>query len=104
MFAEDLSVFFDEVDGFAIDLTVAGAAAKAIFDAPGAEALGGEVVTSEPSLLLTADVPAAEGDSVVILNAALPAQLLHLAGTYTVRSIMPEPPDGAIVRVFLVKN
>jgi hypothetical protein len=44
------------------------------------------------------------GQSLVLLLADLPAQLAHLAGTYGVRSVLPEPPDGAFVRAFLAKG
>lgn len=104
MFAEDLAVFFGDVDGFSIAATVDGSTRSVIFDAPGAEAMGGELVTSEPSVLLSAEYAPAEGDAVVFDAADLPGHLLQLAGTYTVRSVMPEPPDGALVRAYLAKT
>jgi hypothetical protein len=101
-FAEDLSLF-TATAGFGVAATVAGAAANIIFDAPGAEALDGQVVTTEPSALIPASIAVAVGASLVLSGANLPAQLAHHAGTYTVRSVIPEPPDGVFERAFLAK-
>lgn len=103
MFDEDLALFTDAASGFAVNATLQGVALQVIFDAPGADALGGEVVTTEPSALITADADPDVADSLVITSGSLPAYLIHLAGTYTVRSLQPEPPDGAFVRCYLVK-
>ena len=102
MFAEDLSLFLDVAEGFAVTATLSGVSVSVIFDAPGAEALDGEVVTTEPSVVIPATSNAAAGQPLVLLLADLPAQLAHLAGTYTVRSVMPEPPDGAFDRCYLM--
>ena len=101
-FEEDLSVFVD-VNDFAVQATLAGVGVQVIFDAPGADALDGDVVTTEPSALIKASDDPDAGESLVIASGALPSYLVHLAGTYTVRSVIPEPPDGAFVRAFLVK-
>lgn len=104
MFAENLSPFFDAAAGFALSVTLAGAPVSVLFDAPGMEEFGGEVATTQPSILLKAGEGAAAGQAVVFLSGDMPANLAQLAGTYTVRSVMPEPPDGAIVRAFLAKT
>lgn len=100
-FEEDLSVFTD-IDGFAVSATLAGVAREVIFDAPGADVLDGQVVTTEPSVLVAASAAPARSQSLVVA-AGLPLQLAHLAGTYTVRTVDPEPPDGAFCRLMLVK-
>jgi hypothetical protein len=102
VFAEDLALFTD-ADGFGVDATLAGAAVQVIFDAPGADVLDGQVATTEPSALIRASASPSVGQSLVLGAGALPAQLAHLAGTYSVRSLLPEPPDGAFVRAFLAK-
>ena len=102
-FEEDLSVFLD-VDGFAIQATLAGVGVQIIFDAPGADALDGEVVTTEPSALVKASDDPDVAEAIVITSGNLPSYLSHLAGTYSVRSVVPEPPDGVFVRCFLVKT
>jgi len=103
-FAEVLADFLDAVGGFAINATLQGVPLQILFDAPGVDALGGELQTTEPSALITADADPDVADSLVITSGSLPAYLVHLAGTYTVRSLMPEPPDGAFVRCFLLKT
>lgn len=100
-FAEDLSLFTDPVAGFSISATLNAVARQVIFDAPGVDAMGGEVVTTEPSCVVEAGAAAAEGQSLVI--SAVPGQLAHLAGTYSVRGVEPEPPDGAFVRCYLAR-
>lgn len=103
-FEETLADFLSVDDGFAVVVTLAGSPVEAIFDAPGVEALGGDVVTTEPSVLLAAAEQPAPEDVLVASAGTLPAQLQHLAGTYRVRNTQPEPPDGAFVRCFLVKT
>lgn len=103
-FAEDLSVFLDAAEGFAVVVTLAGSPAEVIFDAPGVEALGGDVLTTEPSVLVQAAERPAPDDVLVASSGTLPAQLQHLAGTYVVRNTLPEPPDGVFVRCFLAKT
>lgn len=101
MFAEDLSVFTDTATGFAIEATLAAVPVQVLFDAPGVDALDGEVVTQEPSVLILASEQPAAGQALVIDAGDLTAASAHLAGTYTLRSLMPEAPDGAFVRCFL---
>jgi hypothetical protein len=102
-FTEDLSVFLDVEAGFAVVGTLGGDSIDLIFDAPGADALDGSVTTTEPSALVKAGVGIDVDDELVLGVGDLAEQLVHLAGTYTVRSVMPEPPDGVFVRAFLVK-
>jgi hypothetical protein len=103
MFAEDLDTFLDLDAGFAVDATLAVVAVKVLFDAPGADVLDGAVATTEPSVLVKASDDPDAGESLVLASGDLPAQLVQHAGTYTLRSVMPEPPDGAFVRCFLAK-
>jgi hypothetical protein len=103
MFAENLDAFLDVDAGFAVAATLAGAPVRVLFDAPGADVLGGEVTTTEPSILVKASLAAAVGQSLVMASGDLPAHLAHLAGTYKLRSTLPEPPDGAFVRAFMAK-
>jgi hypothetical protein len=102
MFAEDLSVFTDTA-GFGVRATVGASAVDVIFDSPGTDVLDGQVVTSEPSALIPASIAVAVGASLVLAGGDLPAQLAHLGGTYSVRSVLPEPPDGAFDRAYLAK-
>lgn len=104
MFAEDLAAFFDDVDGFSVGVALNGDPVQAMLDAPGVDAFDGSVSTTEPSALMTADTGVDVDDQIVVDAADLPAQMAHLAGTYTVRSVVPEPPDGALVRAFIVKS
>lgn len=103
-FAEDLAAFLDTEDGFAVSATVNGSAADVILDAPGADVFDGAVATTEPSALVRATAAPATGQAIVVSAPNLPAQLAHLAGTYSIRSVMPEPPDGAFVRCILGKT
>lgn len=102
-FTEDLSVFTDAQTGFGVVATLAGDVVRILFDAPGADALGGDVVTTEPSALLAASAGAAVGDELLISAGDLAAQLLQHAGAYTVRSVVPEPPDGVFHRLILAR-
>lgn len=102
-FAEDLSLFAD-TEGFAVPATLAAVPVDIIFDAPGADVLDGAVATTEPSALIKASDSPAVGQALVLDAGDLPTQLDQHAGSYTVRSLMPEPPDGAFVRCFLVKT
>lgn len=103
MFAEDLAVFFDDDTGFAVAATVDGVTRSVVLDAPGADAFDGQVVTTQPSFLIVAAQRPAEGDAVQIEAGDLPVNLAHLAGDYVVRSVQAEPPDGAIVRVYVAQ-
>jgi hypothetical protein len=102
-FTEDLSVFTDVDGGFAVAATLAGEAVRVIFDAPGADLFDGQVATTEPSALIAASDEPAVGQSLVLAGGDLPAQLAQHAGSYSVRSVMPEGPDGAFVRAVLAK-
>lgn len=99
MFTEDLSLFTDTA-GFAVTATLAGVEVSVLMDAPGAVVLDGQVQTTQPSCLVEAGAGAA-GDSLVIAAGDLTPASAHLAGSYTVRSVDPEPPDGAFDRLSL---
>lgn len=103
MFAEDLDLFLDVAAGFAVAATLAGVAVQVLFDTQGAEVFDAEVITTEPSVLVKASDGPAVADSLVIASGDLPSYLAYLAGTYSVRSVAPEPPDGVFMRAMLVK-
>ena len=94
MFAEDLTVFMNATTGFAVTATLNAAPVSVIFDTEGAEVFGNEVITAQPSAIITATqgASAAAGQSLVIGST-----------TYTVRSVQPEPPDGAFKRLGLAR-
>jgi hypothetical protein len=103
-FAENLDTFLDVDAGFAIAATLAGVGVRVIFDSPGVDVLDGQVATTEPSCLVPATEGAGVGETLVVSLGDLPTQLAHLAGTYKVREVYPEQPDGAFVRALLVKT
>ncbi|MBX3605369.1 MAG: hypothetical protein KF788_08860 [Piscinibacter sp.] len=88
---EDLTAFFTD---FAESVTIAGAAKSAIVDTS-TELVLGDVLTHAPTLLLpAAEVPTvAEGAACVVRGAA-----------HSVRQVLQEPPDGALVRLVLVRS
>jgi hypothetical protein len=80
-----------------VDALVAGTARQIILDGPGVDALGGEVVTTEPSALIQASHAVAVGNALVLDGADLPAYMSHLAGTYSVAiptMTNPNDPDA----------
>jgi hypothetical protein len=103
VFAENLDAFLDVASGFAVTAALDGDSVSVIFDAPGVEVLDGAAAITEPSVLLKASVAIAGGQSLVLAAEDLPAQLAHLAGTYRVRVVLPDAPDGAFVRATLAK-
>lgn len=103
MFAEDLSIF-TATAGFGVAATLGGVARDVIVDAPGVEQLGGGIVTTEPSALVARSANPAVGQTCVLAAGDLPAYLAHLAGTYTVRAVLDEPPDGAFARLILART
>lgn len=94
MFAEDLATFFDVDGGFASPATVNGVACAVIYERDALVAEG--QLMAEHSALLPATVAAAEGHAVVVQGGAG-------AGSYRVRQVLPEPPDGAVRRLVLAK-
>lgn len=91
---EDLSLFMGiGASGFAEAVTVHGTATQAVFDTA-AELVFGDVIGASPTLLLPATaVPAvADGSACTVRG-----------GTYRVRQVLAEPPDGAFVRLVLVR-
>ena len=103
MFAEDLSPFFDVSAGFAVTATRSGLPITLILDAPGVEVFDDAVATTEPSALVQASDSISVGQQLVLGGGSLPTTLAHLAGTYSVRSVYPEPLDGALERAYLAK-
>lgn len=95
MFAEDLSAFFDVASGFAVVATVAGATCAVIYER--AALVTDEQVLAEHSVLLPGTQAAATGQTVLITSG--PG-----AGTYRIRQVLPEPPDGAVQRLVLAKG
>lgn len=94
MFAEDLTVFFD-TQGFADAATLDGETVQVIRDDASVEAFDNGVLTSQPSVLLSAAQAAdAASGSVLVVGAT----------TYGVRQVISEPPDGALVRLMLVRD
>jgi hypothetical protein len=91
VFAEDLTVFFDTA-GFADNATLDGATVQVIRDDASVEVFEGGALTSQPSVLLVA-AQAVDADSGSVLVAG--------GTTYTVRQVVSEPPDGALVRLML---
>jgi hypothetical protein len=89
--SEDLSTFLD-VDEFATAVVIGGVTVNALFDVE-SQVLLGEVVALAPTLLVTADVVAADG-TVCVVNAI----------NYRVRQVLLEPPDGAFKRLVLAKG
>ena len=74
-------------------VTVNAVSALAVVDVGGSQV--GDVVLKETSLLLVAaDVPAAAAEQTVTLRAQ----------TYKVRLLLPEPPDGLLLRLVLARS
>jgi hypothetical protein len=102
MFAEDLSLFTD-TEHFGVVGTLAGVSRELIFDAPDTEDFDG-TVAEEPSALVATTAAPAVAQTLVIASGDLPSQLAHMAGTYAVRQVRAEPPDGAFSRLILVRT
>lgn len=82
--AEDLSAFYDVVNGDAEPVTVAGVAGvAAIFD-NATEVVLGDAVVRAPALRVPATVAAAVGNACTVRSVA-----------YLVRHVIDLPPDGA---------
>jgi hypothetical protein len=91
-FAEDMSVFMDE-SGFAEAVVVNAVTVSAIVDLDTQVALSDVLYTATTLLLPASAVPAAaEGQACTVRGAA-----------YLIRQVLQEPPDGALVRLVLVK-
>lgn len=93
-FTEDLSVFMDVAEGFALAATLNGSAVEIISDSEGVDVFDGQAVTTMPSCLISAAQAA---------SAAAGQSLVVGATTYTVRAKNAEPPDGALVRLTLTR-
>jgi hypothetical protein len=102
MFAEDLSLFTDTA-GFGVLATLAGVSRQVIFDAPSTADFDGHVL-DEPSALVATSASPAVAQTLILSSGDLPSQLAHLAGTYAVRQVLAEPPDGAFSRLVLART
>lgn len=80
--AEDLTSFYDTVNGDAELVTVAGIQVAAIFD-NASEVVLGDAVVRAPTLRLPATVAAAEGNACTVRGAP-----------YRVRQVIELPPDA----------
>lgn len=83
MATEDLSAFYDTVDGDAEVVSVQGADVAGIFSTA-TDVVLGEVLLSAPSIRCPANVVAAEGGAVTVRGTA-----------YVIRQVQRLPPDGA---------
>ena len=81
MFDEDLAAYCAD---FGEACTVQGVAATGIFNSASQLVLD-DVLITEPSLQLPATVAAAEGGAVAVRG-----------GTYKIRQVLDQPPDGAL--------
>ena len=96
MFAEDLTPFFNDDDGFAVAAGLGGKAVVGQYDVAGVALFGGDVASTSPTFLMAAsDVPA-DAVGLTLVIAAGPG-----VGSYIVRGFDPEPPDGVMVRLHL---
>jgi hypothetical protein len=102
MFEEDLALFTD-TEHFGVVGTLAGVSRELIFDAPSTRDFDG-VVIDEPSALVASSASPAVAQTLVLAVGNLPSQLAHLAGTYAVRQVLAEPPDGAFSRLVFVRT
>lgn len=90
---EDLSAFFADAD-FAETVTVGAVSLLAIFDVESQVVLG-ELLTLAPTLLLPASAAPAVADGTACVVRSV---------NYTVRQVLKEPPDGALVRLVLARS
>ena len=90
MAADDLSIFFDD-DTFAEDVTVDGVAARGIFSESDEVALD-EAIVNAPTLRVRSTV-AAPSDAPCVIRGV----------TYSVRTPLKVPPDGAVRLLVLAK-
>lgn len=83
---------------FGEPVVLAGASVRAIFDTQAVDPITG-AVTLEPSVLLrAASAPAAAVGQTMVRNTATGAV------SYTVRQVLQEPPDGALLRLVLARS
>lgn len=92
-FLEDLSPFFAD---FGEGSTLGGFQMTAIIDTSAIEDISAGIVTQGPTALITtADATDAS---------AAPGQVFASGGvSYTVRQVLPEPPDGKLTRLILAR-
>lgn len=80
MFTEDLSVFLDTAQGFAVNATLGAATVPVIFDNAFADALGIVAATQPVALGTSADLAAATVGGTITINAV----------AYTIAEIQPD--------------
>lgn len=89
-FVEDLTPFFAD---FGVDATLNGTAVRAIVDTESFVELDG-LLTQLPAVLLkTSDATGAATGQAFVAS----------AGTYSVRQVLREPPDGSLTRLVLAR-
>lgn len=91
-FAEDLGLFLYD---FGRACTLAGGQVTAMVNTEGFEDPTTGVITEGPSALLPASAAAAGVPGATFVDGSV---------TYTVRQKLPEPPDGAFVRLVLART
>jgi hypothetical protein len=91
MLVEDFDCYFD---AWGTDAVLAGVAVRGILDLESVDEFG--TVTQQPSFLLkpTTAVGGSVGQQLLVSGAEV----------YTVRQHIKEPPDGALVRLVLVRG
>ncbi len=90
---EDAALYFDASLGMGEGVQLAGQPVSGIFEAASLVEQG-DVITVAPAFLCAASAA----------PAAAEGQLLQRAGqSYRVRHVMQEPPDGALLRLVLVR-
>lgn len=92
MFAEDLTVYFDPANGFAVNASLGGATVPVIFDAQGQSALAGFVETAGPQCIAKSqDVASVTQGSAITINAV----------AYTVTGV---EPDGTVLTTLQLRK
>lgn len=92
-FVEDLDAFLDVAGGFASDATLDGVAVRILLDTAGINALDYAVATTSPSAVIKSVDGKGKEAKVLVVGTQ----------SYSVRSIADEEPDGAFVRLDLVR-
>lgn len=92
MFSEDLTVYFDTADGFALAATVGSTTVPVIFDAAYLRELGVVSGTNPVALAMASSSAASVGATIVISGVS-----------YTIKDREPQD-DGALVLLQLMKQ
>lgn len=87
--------YFEAFTGFGDEVTVAGVSVRGTYEANSELEQDDGVITRAPTLrLASTDAVGLTTATVVVANGT----------THTVRQILPEPPDGALTRLVLVRT